>query len=180
METVPDSLLNTYIIPAARSDGALPSNPNQAGLLVARLHELAQAKPKPVLPLPPIAKQISRQMYDIEPNSLGITKMSWNFLGEEAWGGVTFGEGAHLQFDLGLDDVYRVTSIRTPGSPTITFYSKGTWVSDDTFILYAMRDGASVQMKIVFKEKGLELNIYPGSGVETVSGTLRPDQQQSE
>jgi hypothetical protein len=38
-----------------------------------------------------------------------------------------------------------------------------------------MRNGAGVQLKIVFKETGLELNIYTGGPVETVSGTLQPD-----
>jgi hypothetical protein len=38
-----------------------------------------------------------------------------------------------------------------------------------------MRNGAGIQLKIVFKENGLELNIYTGGPVETVSGTLQPD-----
>ena len=75
---------------------------------------------------------------------------------------------------IGLDDVYRATSIHPPGSPTITYYLKGTWVSDEMFILYAIRDGASSQMKVVFQANGLEFNIYSGGGVETVPGILIP------
>ena len=123
-----------------------------------------------------VAKRISGQVYDIEPNSLGISSMGWTFSDKQAWGNVAFGEGSSQRLDIGLDDVYQETVIRPPGSPTITYYSKGTWVSDDTFILYGMRNGASVQLKIVFKEKGLELNIYTGGAVETVSGSLQPHQ----
>jgi hypothetical protein len=102
--------------------------------------------------------------------------MSWTFSDTQAWGEVAFTGGNPQRLSLGLDDVYRETIIRSPGSPSITYYSKGTWVSDDTFILYGMRNGASVQLKIVFKEKGLELNIYNGGAVETVSGSLQLDQ----
>ncbi len=175
MEYVPDALLSTYIIPAARSEVALPPNPKQAALLAAQVQALEVPKPKPIHSLPPIAKRISGQMYRIEPNSLGISSMSWTFSDTQAWAAVAFGEGSPQQLNIGLDDVYQETIIRPPGSPTITYHSKGTWVSDDTFILYGMRNGASVQMKIVFEEKGLELNIYTGGPVETISGTLQPD-----
>jgi CubicO group peptidase (beta-lactamase class C family) len=57
MEYVPDSLLNTYIIPAARSKVALPPNPKQMSLLAAHVQSLTESKPKPIRPLPPIAKQ---------------------------------------------------------------------------------------------------------------------------
>jgi hypothetical protein len=175
MEYVPDSLLNTYIIPAAESEGALPPNPKQESLLAAHVQVLAEPKPKPIRPLPPIAKRISGQVYDIEPNSAGFSSMSWTFSDTQAWGEVAFAGGSPQRLSLGLDDVYRGTIICPPGSPTITYYSKGTWVSDDTFILYGMRNGASVQLKIVFKGNGLELNIYTAGAVETVSGTLQPD-----
>ena len=175
MEYVPDSLLNTYIIPAARSEGALPSNPKQADLLADHIQSLAEPKPKSIRPMPPIAKQISGKTYDIEPNSVGISRMSWIFTDTQAWGEVTFAGGSPQRLSLGLDDVYRETIICPPGSPKITYYSKGTWVSEDTFILYGNRNGAGVQLKIVFKENGLELNIYAGGPVETVSGTLKSD-----
>jgi hypothetical protein len=176
MEYVPDSLLNTYIIPAAGSDVALSPDLKQAGLLADLVQVLAESKPKPIQPLPPIAKQISGRMYDIEPNSVGFSRMSWTFEDTQAWGEVTFAGGSPQRLSLGLDDVYRETIIYPPGSPAITYHSKGTWVSDDTFIVYAMRNGAGIQLKIVFKENGLELNIYTGGPVETVSGTLRTDQ----
>jgi CubicO group peptidase (beta-lactamase class C family) len=175
MEYVPDSLLNTYIIPAASSKVALSPNPKQAGLLAARVQSLAESKPKPIRPLPPIAKQISGKVYDIEPNSVAFSRMSWTFSDTQAWGEVAFAGGSPQRLSVGLDDVYRETIICPPGSPTVTYYSKGTWVSDDTFIVYGMRNGAGIQLKIVFKENGLELNIYTGGPVETVSGTLQPD-----
>jgi CubicO group peptidase (beta-lactamase class C family) len=175
MEYVPDSLLNTYIIPAAINKAILPPNPKQAGLLAARVQSLAESKPKPIRPLPPIAKQVSGKMYDIGPNSVGISRMSWTFSDTQAWAEVAFAGGSPQRLSIGLDDVYRETIIYPSGSPTITYYSKGTWVSDDTFILYGMRNGAGVQLKIVFKENGLELNIYTGGPVETVSGALHPD-----
>lgn len=174
MEYVPDSLLNTYVIPAAKSEGALPPNPKQAGLLAAHVQALAEPKPKSIRPLPPIAKQISGKVYDIEPNSVGFSSMSWTFADNEAWGEVAFAGGSPQRLSLGLDDVYQETIVCPPSSPPITYYSKGTWVSDDTFILYGMRNGAGVQLKIVFKENGLELNIYTGGPAETVAGTLQP------
>jgi hypothetical protein len=175
MEYVPDSLLNTYILPAAGKEGALPPDPQQARLLAAQVRALAEPEPKPIRPLPPVAEQISGQVYDLEPNSLDISSMGWTFSGTQAWGEVTFGEGRPQKLSIGLDDVYRETILRPPGSPTITYYSKGTWVSDDTFVLYGMRNGAAVQLKVVFQENGLALNIYTGGPVETVAGTLHLD-----
>jgi hypothetical protein len=101
--------------------------------------------------------------------------MGWTFSDTQAWGDVAFAGGSPQRLSVGLDDVYHETIIYPPGSPTITYYSKGTWVSDDTFIIYGMRNGAGVQLKIVFRETELELNIYTGGPVETVSGTLHTD-----
>jgi hypothetical protein len=146
-----------------------------ASLLADQVQALAEPNPKPVRPLPPLAKRISGQRYAIEPNSAGFSFMSWTFSGTQAWGEVAFAGGSPQRLDLGLDDVYRETIVCPPGSPAITYHSKGTWVSEDTFVLYGMRNGAGIQMKIIFKENGLELNLYSGGPVETVSGTLQPD-----
>ncbi|MDD1748989.1 MAG: beta-lactamase family protein [Methanothrix sp.] len=172
MEFVPDALLNDYIIPAAQSKGALPPDAKKAGLLAARVQAIEAPVKKPVGPLPATAARISGKTYTLQPNSLGITTLGWRFSDGEAWGEVTFGTGSPLTLSIGLDDVYRATGINPPGSPVVTYYSKGTWVSDDTFILYAMRDGANVQIKIVFQENGLEFSNDSSGSLETVSGTL--------
>lgn len=175
METVPDALLNTYIIPAAIAGSTLPPNPEQVNLLAAQVQTLETPVLKPIHPFPRIAAQVSGRWYSIAPNSLGISSLKWDFSANQAWGEVAFVNSRPLKpQNIGLDDVYRANSVSQPGSPTITYYLKGTWVSDDTFIQYAMRDGAGTILKIVFQENGLELNIDSGGGVEKVAGTLKP------
>jgi CubicO group peptidase (beta-lactamase class C family) len=174
METVPDSLLNTYIIPAAQEDGALPPNPEQTSLLAARVQALETPVPKPIHPFLPMAARVSGRTYSFPPNSLGASSVKWVFSANQAWSEVAFGDSSPLKQEIGLDDVYRANSASLPDSPAITYYLKGTWISDDTFLLYAMRDGSSVVQKIVFQENGLELNIYLGGNVEKVYGTVKP------
>ncbi len=174
METVPDSLLSTYIIPAAQGGGALPPNPEQTGLLAAQVKAMETSVPKPIRPFPSMAAQVSGQTYSFPPNSLGVSWVKWDFSDNQAWSEVAFGSSAPLKPSVGLDDVYRANSFSQPGSATITYYLKGTWISDDTFLFYAMRDGSGVVQKMVFQENGLELNIYLGASVEKVYGTVKP------
>jgi CubicO group peptidase (beta-lactamase class C family) len=173
MEYVPDALLNTYLLPAAQEGGALPDNPEQRRRLAEQVQALETSVPKPIHPFPRMAKQVSGQTYAIPPNSLGVSSMKWDFSANQAWIEVTFGDSSPLKQHIGLDGIYRANSTSQPGSPIITYYLKGAWVSEDTFILYAMRDGASVIQKIVFQENGLELNIYLGGRVEKVYGTVK-------
>ena len=95
MEYVPDSLLNTYLIPAAHAGGALPPNAEQAGLLAARLQALAAPAPKPIRLWPPTADRVSGRTYSLQPNSLGVTALGWSFSDGQAWVDVTFGAAVH-------------------------------------------------------------------------------------
>jgi len=174
MEYVPDALLNTYLLPAAQEGGALPANPEQTRRLAEQVQALETTVPKPIHPFPRLAEQVSGRTYAIQPNSLNVSTMKWVFSDNQASVEVTFGDSSPLKQNIGLDDVYRANSTSQPDSPAITYYLKGTWVSEDTFILYAMRDGASVVQKIVFQDNGVELNIYLGGRVEKVYGTVKP------
>jgi hypothetical protein len=159
MEYVPDALLNTYLLPAAQVGGALPDNPEQTRRLAELVQALETPVPKPIHPFPRMAEQVSSRRYAIPPNPLDVSSMKWDFSANQAWVEVTFGSSSPIKQNIGLDDVYRANCTSLPDSPTITYYLKGTWVSEDTFLLYAMRVGASVVQKIVFQDNGVELNI---------------------
>jgi hypothetical protein len=173
MEAVPDNLLKTYIIPAVKSDHALPANPRQTALLAERLNAIANPPPKPVPTLPAIAAQISGKTYLLQSNSLGLKIYNLNFSGDKATGKVQFeGNPTMMEMEIGLDGNYRTTRVQVPGIPVDYYAQKGGWISDDTFIMYAMKNGATVDLHATFKEKRLELEIFT-NGTEFVTGTLQ-------
>jgi CubicO group peptidase (beta-lactamase class C family) len=176
METVPDALLKTFIIPAAKSTGSLPANPEQAALLESRLHTLANPEPKPVPPLPAIAQNISGKTYMMQANSLGLEAFTLSFSEKpesQALLNVSY-ESGPIEVVIGLDDVYRFTSITEAAEYSPGFIAlKGSWVNSNTFNLYYMHQGYTGYYWFVFEEKGVKARFEEPWGAETVSGTLQ-------
>jgi hypothetical protein len=168
MEYVPDAFLNTYLSPhKRRRSPAIRAGTPSAGKCQP------WKRPYRTHPFPWMAGK-SQPYVCRSTNSLDVSSMKWDFSANQAWVEVAFGNSSPIKQNIGLDDVYRANCTSLPDSPTITYYLKGTWVSEDTFLLYAMRDGASVVQKIVFQDNGVELNIYLGGRVEKVYGAVKP------
>ncbi len=129
---VPEQYLESYILPAARSQGPLRANPEQTALLEARLHDLANPTPKPVPPLPALATRISGKPWTLQDNLLGMKTFMLEFTEADAAVSLPL-EGTPQYLRIGMDDVFRLTHIVLSNTPTITLALKGAWLSDDTF-----------------------------------------------
>ena len=176
MEKVPAALLETFIIPAAKSTQTLPPNPEQAALLESRLYALAQPEPKPVPPLPAIAQSISGKTYVMKANSVGVEAFTLSFQDQperQALLKVVYDSGP-LESVIGLDDVYRYTSIdETSGYRPGSVAMKGSWVNDNTFNLYYMEAGYTGYYWFVFEGQRVKARFQCPWGAETVSGTVQ-------
>jgi hypothetical protein len=172
METVPDALLITYIIPAAKSKSPLPPNPAQTGLLDTRINALANPAPKPISSLPAIAANISGKTYQLEPNSLDIKTVQLSFVENQASANVIL-DSPPQALSIGLDGLSRLTRVNQPGGKITSYYLKGSWVNSDTFLLSAIWDGAVAQMSVTFNGNSLLLDIFGCSEIEHIYGTLQ-------
>jgi CubicO group peptidase (beta-lactamase class C family) len=150
---VPKSLLRYNIVPAAESDTPLPANPDAVAALEAQIEILAHPEPQPVPPLPEIARSISGQSYALDENSIGIESMAMQFEdgADEARFAVVFGDGSPADMAVGLDGVFRVTTLND--QPVAL---RGTWRKDDVFVL-EIRDLArpmNATLRLTFREGG--------------------------
>jgi CubicO group peptidase (beta-lactamase class C family) len=176
METVPDALLKSFIIPAATSTIALPANPEQTARLEARLHSLAQPEPNPVAPLPPMAKNISGQTYRLEANAMDIRAFTFHYSenpAREAWLEAELDSGP-VEWTVGLDDVYRFTgSAEAIGYRLGTIAMKGSWTNDKAFKLDYMLQGNTGNLRFIFEETGVMVHFESPWEAETVAGNVQ-------
>ena len=127
---IPETLLNDYIIPAARSAGPLPENPDGVARLEARIKDAATARPESALPLPEMARRVSDRAYVFEDNALDFKRFSLAFEEGEAWFKLSFRD-KQIEVRVGLDGVFR----RTQSAGYLRAY-KGAWTTDDTFFMF--------------------------------------------
>ncbi len=171
--------MRSFIIPAAKSDGALPANPEGVKRLEARIREVAQAavqERKPVAPLPPTAARVSGQWYVAEPNMFGLVGCSLTFAAEEE-ALLSVGlcppaveEDVKMDWAVGLDNVYRVSAGRF-GLPVAV---RGWWESENVFIVdldevgninhwrMSMTFEGDVVRAVMWEASGLPLQVIEG------------------
>jgi len=122
-------LLNDTILPAVKSDQALPENSQAANRLQASLQTTKEAK-KPVASLPQMALDISGKTYLLEQNSFGWQSMAFSFQAgsDEA---VLKMDGSPQDLKIGLDNIYRINKV-SEGRP---IGLRGAWKSANEFSL---------------------------------------------
>ena len=174
MENVPTRLIDSFIIPAIQSKESLPENPEQTALLAARLHALADPEPRPVLPLPALAYDISGKMYTLQANTYAFNAFTLNFSQDQASIKVYSLAGTQ-EYAIGLDGVSRFTQGGAPpGSPPPSPVAlKGSWVGKDTFELSLYQAGNLTDVRFVFKDVDLAVTIQYALGVIPISGTSK-------
>jgi CubicO group peptidase (beta-lactamase class C family) len=121
-------LLNDYIIPAVHSENALSANP-QAEARLAALIQAAAGAAQPVPELPPLALDISGKTYQLDPNPLGWTDMTYVFTPGSAT--ATLKMTASPDLLIGLDNRYRLNAI--PGGRPVGL--RGRWATATRFEL---------------------------------------------
>ena len=161
---VPETLLDNFILPAAISEGQL--KPNSDG--VEKLNALIQTSsdppaPEPAASLPDTAERINGQIYMFDPNNLDFKHFSLSFGENKAIFSLSYRD-RHIEVDVGLDGIYRLTD-----AAGYTRAYRGYWSDNNTF---------SMDYQIVgYSEKG-EYNMrFDGDQVtieyrEASTGTL--------
>lgn len=177
-----DTLVDYFIVPAADSSVPRPENSEGLALLESRIQALANPEPEPVPPLPETAQSVSGRRYVLEDNILGWQSFSLEFQEQEAVISLFFGEDA-LELPIGLDGVYRITyvdqpafvtlfnattraadletiaQVNQPGFITGSVALKGSWQSDNTFVireeLVGMHDRSD--LSLTFDENGVNV-----------------------
>jgi CubicO group peptidase (beta-lactamase class C family) len=114
-------------------DKPLPANPSgRARLEEALAAVAAPPAPKPVVPLPPLARQVSGRTYVFDPNPLAIEACSLEFDGSTgAVFRITHNGGKVEPWPVGLDGVYRMSE-GPFGQPQGL---RGGWADGRTFAL---------------------------------------------
>ena len=109
----------------------LPANPSAVARLETTLTAILQPPaPKPVAPLPAIAKEVSGKTFVFEPNPLEIEKLSLGFVDSaEAILQIKHSDGEMTSWPVGLDGVYRMSA----GEYNLPQGLRGEWVDDQTF-----------------------------------------------
>jgi hypothetical protein len=125
----PYEFVKTYILPAMKSSDPIKENPQAVQALNESITSLENPVPKPVAPLPEIAKQISGKTFKITRDDSGgqmFTTISLSFDGSSEYTSTTEwpADGIHL-LKGGLDDVFRTCN---------DFALKGFWQDEQTFV----------------------------------------------
>lgn len=130
-----ERLLQSFIIPAAKSSKPLPPNPKGVALLESRIRQAAisRTQPRPAPPLPEIATKVSGKSYLLDANPYGLVALSLTFpRQEEAVFGVSIVEDSlTLELPVALNNVYRIS----PGRFGLPAAAKGFWQTNNSFVL---------------------------------------------
>jgi len=129
---------DAFVLPAVKSAGPLPPNPDGLARLEAAIQTVAgsiPAEPEPVPPLPATAQRVSGRTYDLETNPFGVLSLSLAFREEVASFGWTLSidtdENTTVVYEVGLDGVPRAA----PGRFGLPAAAQGSWESEDTFVV---------------------------------------------
>jgi hypothetical protein len=149
-------MLNDFVLPAIKSDGALAENKDG----VPRLQKAIESAANPIQPvptLPAIAKEISGKVYTLEENPNGWKNFILSF--EPGAGTVQVTTDLNDEPDeIGLDNIYR------PGTPPIDQYMmRGRWVDDQTFRFVwtplPLGNNGSAEIQVKYSGDNIEINI---------------------
>jgi len=171
------TLLTSYIIPAAKSEASLPPNPDGVTLLESKTREVAEslAERRSPPPLPEIAQGISGKRYVLDANPFGLASLSLTFEEEEdeALLGIAFMDGSQVEWPVGLDNIFRMS----PGRHGLPSAMKGSWESENTFLIYLDEIGNINQFRIksTFEDDGviIDMQEMTGLGGATFGGRVQ-------
>ena len=113
------TLTDNIIIPAIKSDQALPKSP-ETQKLADRIAEISNPKALPIPELPALASTINGKILMLEENPIRWESLKLDFKDNQAW--ITtrmLGQTNEFQFPIGLDGVWRMSPVieksTTPG-----------------------------------------------------------------
>jgi hypothetical protein len=97
-------IINKIIVPAIKSSGLLPENPTSLALLNDKITALEKPAPKPIPPLPEIARAISGKKYLLKDGET----FTLTFNGDQATLDWSLKDQS-MQLQIGMDNVFRTT-----------------------------------------------------------------------
>lgn len=175
-------LVESLIIPAAKSNEALPSNPEGVALLESKVRASAQPPAggrRPVPPLPQIAAEISGKTYVLAENRFGLLTLSLTFDKQnEALFRLSLNPAItgmeELVLPLGLDNVLRFSPNGRFGLPVAM---KGFWETDSTFVVFFDEIGNinNFRIEMTFDDNRVHvlMDEMTGLGSEAFGGQLQ-------
>lgn len=163
-------LLDQYILPAVKSDGLLPDNPDGQARLSTAIHALAQTQ-RVVPNLPATAKEISGKAYNMEENPFGWQTIVFTFPEGKDEGQVTINDSP--PGSIGLDNSYRFLDT---GENPFPLGLRGSWIDTDTFVIEDIMLGMPVHYQVTVNFKGDKIQITQldavNGGQAQADGTL--------
>lgn len=150
---LPETLVETYVIPAAKHSGDKGNNLKTQALLDKLMEEISKPQESACLvELPEIAGDISGNTYIVQPTST-IENFSLDFVNNSKCMVKMKRNGSMHEITAGLDGIYRVTSEEA---------NKGCWKDDSTFVLdKKMLDcNAQYTFTFVFENNKLTLKVW--------------------
>lgn len=122
-----ETLLSEYILPAVKSNTALPENPQGVSRLQAMV-DLAANPIQPVPELPTTALTVTDSVYNFEENPIGWQKMRFTFVPGANTARLHFNDTTSLE--IGLDNIYRLSNSPVLGQVLL----RARWEDDQTFV----------------------------------------------
>jgi hypothetical protein len=146
------SLVNDYILPAVRSEKAIPENPQAAAKLEAAI-QAAAGSAQPVPALPQTALDISGKTYVLEENPFAWTDMTFIF--QPGAAEATLKMSGSPDFSIGLDNRYRLTTVPL-GRPVGL---RGHWETPDELYVDFVTVGELMERLVRFKFAGDQVTV---------------------
>lgn len=171
----PETLLNSYILPAAKSTEPLPENSEGVAALEAAAAALSNPEGSSVPTLPETAWAISGQTYSLSKNNYFLNTFSLSFEVDSPVASVVFNDGPPLV--VGLDDVYRLNEVSRFGNIhwSDPFIARGEWDDQEQFVIdiQILSRPDWIQVTLSFNEDGLDFQVEFSSGSSmTIRGIL--------
>jgi CubicO group peptidase (beta-lactamase class C family) len=165
--------VGALLIPAIKSDRALPANPFGAARLAVAIKEMARAPSgKPADAMPKTATAVSGQTFVLDQNPIGLKEMSFVFTSKDAASvSIGFVDGRREVHAIGLNGIPLITPNGRFGLPVAV---KGFWQDERTFVLDYDEVGNinHFRFKVNFRENavGIELSEATVDVTVTFSG----------
>lgn len=152
--SVPQYLLDTYILPAAESGQPLPENPDGVARLSAAKEALEHPQPAPVPALPALASAVSGRTYDLDPNPFNWQSFVLTF--EPGADTAILHVNGFQDLPLGLDGMVRVTE-----TDEDTLALRAAWTGPNRLMIELFPVGIVErwQLELTFADEVVEVRV---------------------
>jgi CubicO group peptidase (beta-lactamase class C family) len=177
---LPEELVDSFIIPAAKSSEPLPENSAGVATLTSKIKAVEQPEPKPVPSLPQMAQNISGKTYQMAYNDLQWHTISFSFGKKEVQLDLLT-RNDRFKLPIGLDNVFRITPVERYGTERLLggpLALKGFWQDNQTFIvqeqILGQTDGMEFRYTFAENSVQIEWTTFVEGEFGRMTGKLQP------